>query len=229
MIQATPAIDNDTTMKPSIDTAIHLLHAVSSGTLATNSAQLQGYPFATALPFVPDERHRPVFLVSRLAEHTKNLVADGRTSFLVSTPNDASVLTGARMTLVGDTLRTDATPDLTARYLRYQPDAEQYLSLGDFAFFQLSPKRIRHIAGFGQMGWIEESDWVDAGVLSLTDEARCLQELIGFQQPGVRLLGLDCYGCDIEHHGKRDRLRFGGMVHTPAKIVESVKRLLAVL
>ncbi|HEY0844596.1 MAG TPA: pyridoxamine 5'-phosphate oxidase family protein [Noviherbaspirillum sp.] len=216
-------------MKPSLDTAIHLLHAVSAGTLATNSAQLQGYPFATALPFVPDERHCPVFLISRLAEHTKNVTADSRTSFLVSTPNDANVLTGARMTLVGDAVRVDATPALSARYARYQPDAEQYLGLGDFAFFRLTPKRIRHIAGFGQMGWIEESDWTDVGVLSLEEEARCLHELIGFQQPGVRLLGIDCYGCDIEHHGKRDRLRFGAMVSSPAKMIEAVKRLLAVL
>lgn len=216
-------------MKPSLDTAIHLLHAVSSGTLATNSAQLQGYPFATALPFVPDEQHCPVLLISRLAEHTKNLFVDGRASFLVSSPNDANVLTGARMTLVGDAVRIDASPELAARYVRYQPDAEQYLSLGDFAFFRLTPKRVRHIAGFGQMGWIEASDWADAGVLSLADEAQCLHELIGFQQPGVRVLGIDCYGCDIEHHGKRDRLRFGAMLHAPAKIIEGVKRSLAVL
>lgn len=216
-------------MKPSLDTAIHLLHAVSAGTLATNSAQLQGYPFATALPFVPDERHCPVFLISRLAEHTKNVVADSRASFLVSSPNDANVLTGARMTLVGDAVRVDATPELAARYVRYQPDAEQYLSLGDFAFFRLTPKRVRHIAGFGQMGWIEESDWSDAAVLPLADEARCLHELIGFHHPGVRLLGIDCYGCDIEHHGKRDRLRFGAVLQAPGKITEGVKRLLAVL
>lgn len=216
-------------MKPSLDTAIHLLHAVSSGTLATNSAPLPGYPFATALPFVPDEQHRPIFLISRLAEHTKNIVVDSRTSFLVSSPNDANVLTGARMTLVGDAVRVDATPELAARYVRYQPDAEQYLSLGDFAFFQLTPKRIRHIAGFGQMGWIEESDWSDADVLSLADEARCLHEMIGFRHPGVRLLGLDCYGCDIEHHGKRDRLRFGTVLQAPAKITEGAKRVLAAL
>jgi hypothetical protein len=216
-------------MKPGIDTAIHLLHAASSGTLATQSSQLQGYPFATALPFAPDEQHRPVFLVSRLAEHTKNLVADRRASFLVSAPNDANVLTGARMTLVGDAERIEASPELTARYVRYQPDAEHYLSLGDFAFFRLMPKRIRHIAGFAQMGWIEESDWADAAALPLFDEAECLHELTGPQKPGMRLLGIDCYGCDIEHRGKRDRLRFGGMLHTPARIIETARRLLEVL
>lgn len=216
-------------MKPTLDTAIHLLHAASSGTLATHSLQLPGYPFATTLPFVPDEHHRPLFLVSRLAEHTKNLAADGRASFLVSSPNGANVLTGARMTLVGDAERIDATPELVTRYLRYQPDAEQYLSLGDFAFFRLTPKRVRYIAGFGQMGWIEDADWAQAAVLPLADEAACLRELTGSHPTGVRLLGLDCYGADIEHHGKRDRLRLPQPVESAGKIVGSMQRLLAAL
>ncbi|GAB3538456.1 pyridoxamine 5'-phosphate oxidase family protein [Noviherbaspirillum agri] len=216
-------------MKPTLDIAIHLLHSASSGTLATHSLQLPGYPFATTLPFAPDEHHRPLFLVSGLAEHTKNLAADGRASFLVNSPNGSNVLTGARMTLVGDAERIDAAPELVTRYLRYQPDAEQYLSLGDFAFFRLTPKRVRYIAGFGQMGWIESANWTQAAVLPLADEATCLRELTGSHAVGVRVLGLDCYGADIEHHGKRDRLRLPQPVESAEKIVGSMQRLLAAL
>ena len=216
-------------MKPTIETVIHLLHSASSGTLATHSTQMPGYPFATALPFATDEQHYPVFLVSRLAEHTKNLVADSRVSFMVCTPNEGSVATGARMTLVGDAARIDATPELIARYLRYQPEAEQYLSLGDFAFFQLRPKRVRYIAGFGQMGWVEEAEWMQAAVLPLVDEAICLRDLAGIHAPGVRLLGLDCYGADIEQQGKRDRLRLAQPVVSSEKLTESMQRLLAAL
>lgn len=216
-------------MKPNLDTAIHLLHAVSSGTLATHSLQLPGYPFASALPFVPDERHRPLFLVSSLAEHTRNLLSDHRASFLVSSPGESNLLAGARMTLVGDAIRIEPSPELIARYLRYQPDAEQYLSLGDFAFFRLEPKRVRYIAGFGQMGWVEENDWAQASILPLTSEATCLRELAGIHPPGVRLLGLDCYGADIERHGKRDRLRLATPVGAPEKIAGSMHRLLAAL
>lgn len=215
-------------MKPNLDTAIHLLHTVAFGTLATHSLQLQGYPFATALPFVPDEQHCPVFLISGLAEHTKNLVADCRASFLVSASNDASVLTGSRMTLVGDAVRIDAPQELVARYVRYQPDAEQYLSLGDFAFFRLTPRRVRYIAGFGHMGWIEEADWAQAQVLSLFDEVAGLRELTGSHPPGIRLLGLDCYGADIERQGKRDRVRLVAPIDAIEKIPGSIQRLLAV-
>lgn len=216
-------------MKPTIDIAIHLLHAASSGTLATHSLQLPGYPFATTLPFVPDEHHCPVFLVSSLAEHTKNLLADSRASFLISSPNGGNVLAGARMTMTGDATRIEPSAELLERYIRHHPDTEHYLSLGDFAFFRLVPKRIRHIAGFGHMGWIEETEWVNAAVLKLTDETDCLKQVFGSQQAGVRLLGIDCYGCDIEHHGKRDRLRFNDASSSPEKIGESVKRLLATL
>lgn len=221
--------DSSAIMKPTLDTAIHLLHAVSSGTLASHSVQLPGYPFATALPFIPDERHRVIFLVSSLAEHTRNLLADRRASFLVAGHNEQNPLAGARMTLVGDAVRIDAPPELVTRYLRYQPDAEQYLSLGDFAFFQLTPKRVRHIAGFGQMGWVEESDWAQAAVLPLADEAICLRELAGAHPPGMRLLGIDCYGADIERHGKRDRVRLPQPLESPQKIAGSMHRLLAAL
>lgn len=213
-------------MKPNLETVLHLLHAASSGTLATNSVALPGYPFATALPFVPDQRHFPIFLVSRLAEHTKNLLADGRASFLVSSPLEGSVLTGARMTLVGDVAHIDASPELTARYLRYQPDAEQYLSLGDFAFFQLTPKRARHIAGFGQMGWVEQAELENAAMLALAEEVQYLQQLDDVAQPGVRLLGIDYYGCDIEQDGKRIRLRLPSPAESTTTLVPGIERLL---
>ena len=69
-------------MNIQLDTVIPLLHESAFGVLATHSTQLPGYPFASILPFVLDESHRPIFLISALAEHTKNLLADARASFL---------------------------------------------------------------------------------------------------------------------------------------------------
>jgi hypothetical protein len=42
-----------------------------------------------------------------------------------------------------------------ARYLRYQPQAADYLALGDFRFFRMEPARARFIGGFGRMGWVD--------------------------------------------------------------------------
>jgi hypothetical protein len=190
-------------MQIKLSSVIHLLHQAQSGVLATQSLQLAGYPFATALPFALDEHHCPLFLISGLAQHTKNLLADHRTSLQVSDSGTQSVLKDARLTIMGDTHPFDASDDLVARYLRYQPDAKRYLELGDFSFFHLTPKRIRYIAGFGEMGWIEESGWQDAATLSLSEE-----------EATYRMLGIDAYGFDIEHNGKRDRHQFAD---TPAQ------------
>lgn len=213
-------------MKPTPAIALHLLHRAVSGALATQASHMPGYPFATALPFVPDERHRPVFLLSALAEHTRNLVADPRASFLLTDPDGLDVLDAARMTIVGDAIRLDPTPELVARFVRYQPQAEQYLALGDFSFHALVPKRVRYIGGFAQMGWIEESDWADLTTLSLTEEARIIAELADALSPDVRLLGIDRYGVDIARNGTRERINFPDAAARTADLGAAIRLLL---
>jgi len=180
---------------------------------------MPGYPFATALPFVPDETHCPVFLLSGLAEHTKNLLENPKASLLVTDPDQPRVLESPRMTVVGDVRRVDATPALRGRYVRYQPDAEQYLELGDFAFYRLVPKRVRYIGGFAQMGWLEEEEWGKAEVLALEVEEALLQAL------GADVLGLDRYGIDLVRHGRRERVAYQGVM-SPESILAEAKRLL---
>jgi hypothetical protein len=185
-----------------------ILHAASSGALATQSRRMPGYPYASALPFALDEQHRPVFLISRLAEHTMNLLADSRASLLVCESNGGDVLANARLTLVGDATQFEPSRELVARYLRYHPDAGQYLALGDFACFRFTPKRTRFVAGFGRMGWVEESEWADAAVLPLSDEAALITGLAAVHASDVRLLGIDCYGFDVEYDQVRERRQF---------------------
>jgi putative heme iron utilization protein len=196
-------------MKPTLDTALHLLHSQAAGALATQSAQLPGYPFATALPYVPDEVHRPVFLLSTLAEHTKNLQADPHASLLVTVAGNADVLESARMTLVGDAVPIEASDALKRRYLRYRPEAEQYLSLGDFMFVALDPVRCRYIGGFAQMGWLEAAEWKEAAILPLEEEEQLLAGL-----GSADVLGIDYYGVDLLRDGKRKRLQFAAVCRT---------------
>jgi putative heme iron utilization protein len=208
------------------EAAIGLIHASSFGALATQSTELAGYPFATVLPFVPDARHRPVFLVSRLAEHTKNLLADPRASFLVYQAEQGDVLTGARLTLLGEVVRFEPEDALVARYLRYLPDAERYLALGDFSFFRLEPRRLRMIAGFGRMGWLEGSALENAAVLPEMEEAALL-EAVAALPDGRRLLGLDRYGADLERAGQRERLTFGEVPVAIEKLADALRSALA--
>src|SRR3569832_2437286 len=194
-------------MKPSIASVLPLLHEAAFGALATHSTQLPGYPFTSVLPFMPDANHCPVFLISRLAEHTANLLADPRARFLVFRPQETSVLAGERLSLLGKVERIDAAPELAARYVRYQPEAEQYLALGDFAFFRLQPERARYIGGFAKMGWLQQDEWANLHPLPLTEEAGLLQKLADLQTSGVTLLGVDSYGADIKHVARGGKRR----------------------
>ena len=52
-----------------------LLRLGGAGALGTHAVSAAGYPFVSSLPYGLDEACRPVFLVSGLAEHTRNLSA----------------------------------------------------------------------------------------------------------------------------------------------------------
>ena len=209
-------------MDISIDDVIHLLHSVSHGALATHSERVAGYPYATVLPFVLDEQHSPVFLISSLAEHTKNLLRNPRASLVVFDESQANLLSGARISLIGDGLPFDADKRFVARYVRYQPDGERYLALGDFAFFRFETKQVRAIAGFGSMGWIEPERLSRIASLSLDEEEKALRHVPRSSSGDFRLLGVDPYGADLARAGVRERHKFDG---APLK-GESLRRAL---
>ncbi len=194
-------------MKISTEAAIHLLHEASHAVLATQSTQLAGYPYATAVPLVADGRHQPVLLISALAEHTKNLLADPRASLSVVEAGQAHIQNAARMTLLGTFECLGTSPEVAARYLRYQPEAAQYLEL-DFMFFRLHIERARYIAGFGQMGWLDATGWNEVEVLADKDESALIELSRRQLATSVRLIGVDAYGLDYIVDGVRARLRF---------------------
>lgn len=195
-------------MKPAVEPVIDLLHGATYGMLATQSTRLPGYPYATVIPNVLDECHRPLLLVSALAEHTRNLLADPRLSLSLLEPNCDNVQTAARLTLIGDAEAFEPGDLLQARYLRYLPDAEQYLQL-DFMFFRIIPKRLRSIAGLGRMGWLEADDFGSLPSLSLETEYRLLDSVQHAVPEGISIHGIDCYGIDYLADGLRRRLGFG--------------------
>jgi len=195
-------------MKPVVEPVIDLLHRATYGTLATQSTRLPGYPYATIVPNVLDECHRPLLLISALAEHTKNLLADPRLSLSLLETNCANVQTAARLTVIGDAERFDPGELLQARYLRYLPDAEQYLQL-DFMFFRIIPKRLRPIAGLGRMGWLEADDFSRLPSISLETENMLLDSVQRVVPEGISILGIDCYGIDFKANGLRKRQGFG--------------------
>jgi hypothetical protein len=194
-------------MKIAIAPVIHLLHEAPHAILSTHSTQLPGFPYGTAIPLVLDELNQPVLLISALAEHTKNLLADSRASIAIVEPGKSNVQDAARLTLVGRAETFTPAPELVQRYLRYQPDAEQYLQL-DFMFFRFKPNRARFIGGVGKMGWLEGQEWSETGRISLTNEIELLSAATAEIPKNIRLRGIDAFGIDYEKNGLCGRLRF---------------------
>lgn len=194
----------------------------AAGVLSTLSARLGGYPFGSVTPFVTDHAARPIILVSRLAEHTRNLAADPRASLLVHDPAD-DVQAAARLTLVADAVAVDEPASLAARYLRYFPDAQRLLDLGDFSFYALAPVFARHILGFGAIRSIApvsfapppnrlaevESDIVERMNRNHAAALRaCWDRAAAGEASAVSMIGLDCDGVDLRGDGRRLRLEF---------------------
>jgi len=190
--------------------ALHLLHRCALGTLATHARDPQGFPYPTVVPFAPDPNHRPVILVSGLAEHTRNLAADPRAGFLVVDAPDGDVLNAERATLLGRFVPLGDDPHVAARYTRYEPDAARYLALGDFAFWALDIERLRYIGGFGRMGWVDGTSLDALPPLGFDDERALWDayESSGARRDGLDLLGVDRHGADWRCDGRRVRTPF---------------------
>lgn len=215
-------------VKIPIEAALTLLHESTYGTLATNSSQLPGYPYATVVPYVLDESHCPVLCISALAEHTKNLLTDPRVSLSVVQPGATDVQATARLTWVADAEQYEATPAFLARYFRYEPGSEQLLDL-DFMFFRLNPKRIRFIGGVGRMGWLEEPEWKALTRLPAADEALFVDEVSAVLPGRARVLGIDHYGIDYELAGQRQRQALPGVTLCLETVKEAARALAAKL
>jgi putative heme iron utilization protein len=131
-----------------------LLEAETVGLLSTTSVHRAGYPYGSLTPFALSARGAPLLLLSGLAAHTKNLLADPRACLFVGDRSAAEdPLAGARVSLLGRVVHVDE-PDARARYLARHPRAHAYFQLRDFALWELAVEEARLISGFGSMRWI---------------------------------------------------------------------------
>ncbi len=154
-----------------------LVHLGRVGTLSTRLRQHDGTPFGSVAPYGSDATGAPTLLISRLAVHTQNLLADARASLLVTQPGwTEDPLAGARVTLVG---RVALVPDgeraaVREDYLGRHENARYWVDFGDFAFYRLAIEALYYVAGFGAMGWVESADYAAAAPDPLADHAAAM-------------------------------------------------------
>jgi putative heme iron utilization protein len=130
-----------------------LMHAQGAASLAT--LMDDGAPYVSLVLAAFDADGAPLLLLSRLAQHTQNLLADSRVSLLFDgTAGLEGRLTGPRLTVLGAAAPcTD--PEALERYVARHPSASPYAGFSDFGLYRVTIERGHLIAGFGQIRWIE--------------------------------------------------------------------------
>lgn len=221
--------------------ARRLMRTALKASLATIDRHT-GHPYPSLVLLATEPDGTPVFLISRLALHTRNLEADTRASLLIdATGGLDDPMTGARVTLVGE---AQPRPNATAlrRFLSRHPAAQAYAGFADFSMYALTINHGHCIAGFGRIADLAapcllvntndapeligaepeivahmNHDHPDAVGLYATELAGCA--------PGAwRMTAIDPEGLDLLHCTKAARVDFATPVHTP---VEARRALVA--
>ncbi len=221
--------------------AKRLLREARSGAIATLMAQ-SGDPYCSLVNVATDADGSPLLLLSRLALHTKNILADPRISLMLDERKPGDPLEGARIMLLGQIAATD-NPRARARYLGRQPEAAMFADFPDFAFYRMVLTGAHLVAGFGRI-----VDFSPADILTdisgadelLAAEAGAVEHMNADHADTLRLYAMRllkaadgdwrCAGCDPEglelQNGRTAlRLNFPQRVTGPVALRQVLKTL----
>ncbi|BBM98619.1 heme oxygenase (biliverdin-IX-beta and delta-forming) [Marchantia polymorpha subsp. ruderalis] len=178
----------------------------------------RGYPFGSLVEFATDSSGHPIFSLSPLAIHTRNLLADPRCTLVVQVPG-WSGLANARVTLFGDVYPLPAEQQEWAHKhysVKHQHGASQ--QWGNFNYYRMETiSDVYFVGGFGTVAWVDVKDFESAlpDVIAANGSEKTLQELnLKFSKPlrevlsveaevdDAALISIDSKGVDIRvRHG----------------------------
>jgi putative heme iron utilization protein len=154
-----PLYDIDVPTPTHAERARTLVARISTGTLCTLAIEPAGYPYGSFVTVAFDDGS-PVFLISALAEHTRNLERDPRASLMVAESGSPDPLANGRVTMLGPCTRVGADGgSARAAFLDAHPNSKYYADFRDFGFWKLQVESVRYIGGYGRMSWIGSADW----------------------------------------------------------------------
>jgi heme iron utilization protein len=154
--------------------ACTLVYLGRIGSLSTLSRKQPGFPFGSVMPYGIDNQGRPIFLISTMAMHTQNLMADPRASLLVTQPGtDGDPLGASRVTLLGNIglVPEPDVPEARRLYLDRYANSKYWVDFEDFAFYRMDVADVYYVGGFGVMGWVSASEYDSAKPDPLADTA----------------------------------------------------------
>jgi len=212
--------------------ARQVLHSVFSGVLSTHSSKYPGYPFGSVVPFCLDQSGQPLLLISRLAQHTRNITENPKVSLtlLEHRPEQGDIQQVERLTLIADAAPVADVADAAQRYYRCFPQARGYHEELDFDFYRLDLVQLRFIEGFGQARWLSPGDVVLANPFSAEQLVRivdhmnedhgdaiqhyCALQAIPNPQQDATMASIDSEGMALRVENRLQRVEFSRTVTT---------------
>jgi putative heme iron utilization protein len=236
-------------MQPSSDfdagkVARSLLRRSRQGALATLMAG-SGDPYCSLVNVASHPDGSPILLISRLALHTQNILADSRVSLMLDERVEGDPLEGSRIMLAGRAEPAGAADleIMRRRYLNAHPTAEVFVNFKDFAFFRIRPTAAHLVAGFGRIVDLRPEQFLtdisDAGAL-LEAEPDAIDHmnadhrdatnlyatrLLGAAPADWRCTGCDPDGLDLQAGAKTLRLDFPERVTGPGELRKMLVKL----
>ncbi len=199
----------------------------SLGTLRSGT----GDPYVSLVTVATASCGAPLILISKLAVHTQNLLANPRASLLFDATNaTGDPLAGGRVTISGRAVKT-TDPNARRRFLARLPAAELYADFPDFAFYKFEIESAHYIGGFGRIVDLTasqmrvetegadqlataEAEILDHMNTDHTDAVALYAQFFGAAAAPWRITGLDPDGFDLVYAGQAVRLPFGVRVTT---------------
>lgn len=182
------------------------------GVLSTHSLEHAGYPFGSVVPYVLDQGGRPLFLLSHLSQHTRNIDVDPRCGLTVAEAGVNDVQQRSRLSAVGEVLAIDGGDD-AQRYFDYFPHSRMYFEQLGFRFYRFQPMRFHWNAGFATARWFGAGRILQDNPLELAvlhrivghmnaDHRVALRAYLGDRvagdvQEAVEMVGIDAEGIDL--------------------------------
>jgi len=218
-----------------------LMREARSGALATLMPG-SGAPYCSLVNVASAADGSPLLLISQLAVHTKNILADPRVSLMLDERKEGDPLQGARVMLMGQVAVTD-DPDVRRRYLVRQPEAEMFASFGDFAFYRVVLAGAHLVAGFGRivdlappelLTDLAGADAVVAGESEIVahindDHADTVRlyatKLLGAADGEWRCVGCDPDGLELQRDRTALRLPFPTRIKDAGPLRQALKQL----
>lgn len=145
-----------------IKDARRLLRTQELGVLSTHSKSMDGYPFGSVTTYITSVNGEPIFYISDIAQHTRNILNNPKMSLIAFTGDDDDANAGARVTVMGEAekLEGELAEKVAERFYRMFPASEGYKNSHGFNFYILRCDRVRYIGGFGEIHWISKDAWM---------------------------------------------------------------------